>query len=132
MTYPEDAREEMTCLEASILLERVVVGPFLKNAHWRFTDLPETGGFLLQLGWLAPDTSGSGPYFARPDVLQTGRKFYVSRFARPSEVVQTAFLAVKLALEHEARETFTLDGVAIFSPHFDLQAATAGKKDERP
>lgn len=54
--------------------------------------------------------------------VQHGRKWYVSRHACESEVVQTVLLAILTAEEHESRESFTLDDVAIFSPHFDVNA----------
>lgn len=50
------------------------------------------------------------------------RKWYVSPWATTSEVVQTAFLAVKTAQEHELREQFTYCGKAIFGPHYDVRA----------
>lgn len=51
-----------------------------------------------------------------------GRWWYVSPHAVPSEIVQTGFLAVKTAEEHEMRERFSYRGVAVFGPHFDLDA----------
>ena len=37
-----------------------------------------------------------------------------------SEIVQTAFLAVLTAAEHEIRETFKYHDAAIFGPHFNV------------
>lgn len=48
------------------------------------------------------------------------RKWYVSSYSTPSEVVQTAFKAVMTALEHEVRETFQYKRKSIFAPHFDV------------
>jgi hypothetical protein len=53
---------------------------------------------------------------------QSGRKWRVSHYATPDEVVKTAFAAVLFALEHEARETFTYRGETIFHPHTDVEA----------
>ncbi|MCK6685267.1 MAG: hypothetical protein L6R30_22915 [Thermoanaerobaculia bacterium] len=70
-------------------------------------------GFYLQVAGNRPDAETGRPS------RQAGRKWYVSRHSVPSEVVQTAFLAVLTWLEHEARESFTYRGARIFSPHFD-------------
>lgn len=53
-----------------------------------------------------------------------GRKWLISPWMTDSEIIQTAFLAVKTAVEHEAREMFKFDGVAIFGPHMDLKLLT--------
>jgi hypothetical protein len=53
--------------------------------------------------------------------LQFTRKWYVSHEATRSEIVQTALKCVLTSLEHEARETFTYRGRAIFGPHFDVE-----------
>ena len=51
---------------------------------------------------------------------QRGRKWYISKFACRSEIVQTLLLAVLTAEEHEAREKFTYRGAALFGPHKDV------------
>ena len=50
----------------------------------------------------------------------TGRKFLLSPYMTHSEVVQTAFMAVLTAEEHETRELFTYRGQSIFDPHYDV------------
>ncbi len=50
-----------------------------------------------------------------------GRKWRLSRHMEDGEIVQTAFLAVRQAQEHELREQFTYKGVAVFGPHFDIE-----------
>ena len=37
-----------------------------------------------------------------------------------SEFIQTAFMAVLAAIEHEARELFKYKGQSVLGPHFDL------------
>lgn len=49
-----------------------------------------------------------------------GRKWPLSLHMTDGEVVQTAFLAMMTAIEHEARETFLFQGVAVFDPHYDI------------
>lgn len=58
--------------------------------------------------------------FGDLDDVQLGRKWKLSPHMTKSEVVQTAFLAVKTAVEHELRESFRYSGRAIFNPHFDV------------
>lgn len=54
------------------------------------------------------------------DVMQSCRKWMLSEHMTDSEIVQTVFLAVKTATEHELRESFLFDGQPVFGPHFDL------------
>lgn len=49
---------------------------------------------------------------------QHGRKWYISRHATASEVIQTVLAALLAAVEHEAREAFLYRGRAIFAPHY--------------
>jgi hypothetical protein len=51
----------------------------------------------------------------------SGRKWFLSEHMTRSEVVQTAFLAAKTAVEHELREKFLYRGQAIFEPHYDVE-----------
>ena len=52
----------------------------------------------------------------------SGRKWLLSRHMTETEVVQTAFLAVKTWGEHETRENFRYRGDCVFSPHIDVNA----------
>lgn len=49
-----------------------------------------------------------------------GRKWRLSRHMTDMEVVNTAFLALVTVYEHELRELFKVDGVAIMDSHRDL------------
>lgn len=51
---------------------------------------------------------------------QYTRKWYISREAVRSEVVQTALKCVLTSVEHEAREAFKYRGYPIFGPHYDV------------
>jgi hypothetical protein len=51
----------------------------------------------------------------------TGRKWKLSSYMTDGEVVQTAFMAVMAANEHETREKFTYRGVSVFDPHYDIE-----------
>jgi hypothetical protein len=64
--------------------------------------------------------------FDAPDVKTglietwTSRKYYISPYMSDSEIIQTAFLAAKVAEEHEILEAFKYKGKTLFSPHMDL------------
>ena len=64
---------------------------------------------------------------------QSGRKWLLSPHMTECEVLFTALKAILTAVEHEAREGFTLDGVRIFGPHLSLDAllANAGRTEVR-
>lgn len=49
----------------------------------------------------------------------TSRKWMLSYFMVPNEVVTTAWKAVESAIIHEAKEFFTYKNVDIFNPHID-------------
>lgn len=51
--------------------------------------------------------------------LIKGRKWYISKFAIPDEVVKTCWVAVDMVLRHEALECFLVNGIAPFHPHND-------------
>ncbi len=51
-----------------------------------------------------------------------GRKWFLSDYMTKSEIIQTAFLAVQTAMEHEVRERFLYKGKSIFDPHYDVDA----------
>lgn len=76
----------------------------------------------LQLEFIAPDEVAG---FVVDGVPQRGRKWRISRHMTPEEIIQTALLAVLTAEEHEARERFRVDGLAIFNPHISLLALLA-------
>lgn len=54
-----------------------------------------------------------------------GRHWRLSQWMTDGEIVQTALKAVLTALEHEAREVFTYQGMAVFDGHYDIDALVA-------
>jgi hypothetical protein len=102
------------------MLTSAILVHVLSKVHyrdWRFHTRPLDAGFLLQVRF---DEHGD---------VQHGRKWYVSPHATEGEVIQTALLAVLTATEHEVREAFTYEGVAIYAPHFAPGALVALAKD---
>lgn len=60
-----------------------------------------------------------------------GRKWRMSRYMTPSEVVRTAFAATLAHLEHELRERFTYKSARVFSPHLDVEELRSVGEDRR-
>lgn len=58
-----------------------------------------------------------------------GRKWLLSPHMTDGEVVWTAFKAILTALEHEAREQFKFDGVAVADSHVDIHKLAAFMAD---
>lgn len=59
----------------------------------------------------------------------SGRWWHLEPSMDESEIVQTLFLAIRVVLEHEAREIFKFGGVDIFNSHInvhDLWAVATG------
>jgi len=73
-------------------------------------------GFFLQVQYLEPDIETG-----RIEI-QKARKWYVSAFSTESEIVETAFKACRISMEHVVKEHFTYRGRRVFSPHFHVQA----------
>lgn len=80
-----------------------------------FTDNKKSG-YYFQIVFSAPDAATG------LSVPQRGRKWMLSEHMTESEVVMTVLKAILTAEEHESRELFTYDGVAIFNPHIDINA----------
>lgn len=59
-----------------------------------------------------------------------GRKWLLSAHMVDSEVVQTAWAALMMCLEHEAREHFTFMGTDVFNPHLDIYKVLDLRKSE--
>jgi len=53
-------------------------------------------------------------------VKWSGRKWLLSPYMTESEFFLTCQKAVLTALEHEARENMTVDGVNVFNPHISV------------
>jgi hypothetical protein len=96
------------------LIDKIDLGKLLDS--WHFRVLEKGDGFLLQLRFIAHDTE-TGEY----GVLQSCRKWYVSPYSTSTEVVETAFKACRMAVEHELRESFRYEEQAVYSPHFSIE-----------
>ncbi|PCI86098.1 MAG: hypothetical protein COB24_10970 [Hyphomicrobiales bacterium] len=83
----------------------------------------DRAGIYLQVGIIGHDNYGNDAYRAQPKIVY-GRKWRVEPQLPTSEIIQTAFLALKCAREHEVRELlrFHHDGGSTtpFNTHHDL------------
>ncbi len=106
------------------------------NKYNEFRDILKN---IFYRGWAFELHLEDGDFYLQLDLKEDGwkgRKWRMSPHMTRSEVVQTAFLAVKTAEEHEMREKFTYFGKAIFGPHLNADdlvefIGTAVRLDER-
>ena len=79
-------------------------------------------GFLIRCGFWRPDTltGEMGEGF--------GRWNHVPRNGSAKAVVLTAFVAIKLVVEHEMMESFEYKNVKLFNPHKHLEELALPKK----
>lgn len=59
-----------------------------------------------------------------------GRKWYLSEYMTPDEVVKTAYSAFEMAVKHEILEGFKVDNKPLFNPHVNFEALLAVCTDE--
>jgi hypothetical protein len=112
----EDAISDETDLRRA--LDRIKFVNTVLNWKWQF-HFREFGAMSGdgKTGWLLWVS------FERPDTLTgeigrgRGRDEVVWRGATVSSVVKTAWVLVKMNVEHELMEGFQVDGVRIFNPH---------------
>lgn len=94
-----------------------------------FVVLQKGDGFLLQMRYMEPDVRTGAM------AEQHTRKWYISRFATESEIVQTALKCVLTSQEHIGREHFLYQGVKVFGPHLDvndlIRLVRQGELDEQ-
>lgn len=90
----------------------------IQYSDWQIRLMEKGDGYLIQ--WVFMDLDVDNPAAGR--VPQHCRKWYVSPYSTKSEIVETAWKAVKIAMEHEIREKFLYRGRRIFDPHVDVDA----------
>lgn len=106
---------EWTGGEAMTLAEMFDVVKHISHPGFTFNLVDKGGSIFLQIECQQGRDSATGA-----PMPWKGRKWYLSPHMTRSEIVQTAFLAVLTALEHEARESFRFKGVTVLDPHLDL------------
>lgn len=118
-------------LQTAASLRQIVADISLPDATLLFADV-DSAGLYLQVGLIGRENYERGNVI-RPHKLVYGRKWRIDVDTPTSEVIQTAFLAVKLARQHEIREMLTLrvgpgQGTSTpFSTHHDLPLMAANR-----
>lgn len=74
----------------------------------------QDGDLMIQVDFLAPDNLTGKPE------RQFGRRWLIEYNSTPTQIVQTAFLAVQRAEMHELAEQFTYKGATVFNRHLDV------------
>lgn len=88
-----------------------------KDWTFRVSSLSES--FFIQVQFTVIDEDTQLPEIHR------GRKWYINSYMTRSEIVQTAFLAVMVAEEHETRNNFRYKNKAIFCPLYNADELVA-------
>lgn len=107
---PNAGAMKINLLDLAILIKRLS----FRDYWFRIGNLLGDG-YFLQVVFKATDCETGEPS------EQRGRKWYISQHAVSDEVIKTCWLAVEIALRHEALEDFKLDGIAFFNPHTDCE-----------
>jgi len=97
-------------------IQRILADVKYKDCVVRLLDKGD--GFLAQWVFLGVDVD----HPEKGEVLQHCRKWYVSPYSTTTEIVETAWKACWIAVQHETREEFTYKGERVYSPHFDIEA----------
>lgn len=107
-----------------------VISDIQFDAHTLLFAAQDQHGMYVQVGLLGRENYERTAQL-RPRKLVYGRKWRIDADTPTSEIVQTAYLAIKKAREHEVRELLTLQDAATgkiscpFSSHLDLHALVA-------
>jgi len=92
------------------------INDHIKYKDWTFKVGDKNGAMFLQVQFDAPDN------FTGKGERQHCRKFQLSEWMTPTEIVQTCWLAVQRAELHEAAEQFKYKGRDIFNTHISVDA----------
>jgi hypothetical protein len=93
--------------------------------NWNIRLGENNGYYFLQCIFMAPDN------YTGELSEQRCRKWQLSCYMTPSEVVRTAYKAVLAAQEHEVGEHFRYKNELIYCPHFDVEALVEISRDKR-
>lgn len=88
----------------------------IRYKDWEFIVNEKNGVMYLQVQFDAPDN-----FVPTKVERQHCRKWQLSEFMCPTEIVQTAWAAVKRAELHEAAENFKFKGADIFNTHLNVE-----------
>lgn len=102
----------MNTEQVQAILDSIDVGRLVKIVRWsvyRVSD--DVSGWLVSCVFERPDRDTK--------IVEhgAGRNWYIDAGATVEQVQRTAFSAVKMLVEHELLEFFTVAGVRLFDPH---------------
>ncbi|MCQ8877652.1 hypothetical protein NQT69_06410 [Pseudoalteromonas shioyasakiensis] len=101
-----------------------VLGKINFSTHFTVLAAQKDNQIYLQVAVLSPDNYQTNTQSPNAKKLLFGRRWYVEDNLPTSELIQTAFLALKIAREHEVRELFQFNhehGTSTpFNNHHDL------------
>lgn len=97
----------------------------IQYKDWRFKVGKNEEHYYLQVIFDAPDN------FSGKIEPQYCRKWQLSVYMVPSEVVRTAYKAVLTAEEHEVGEHFKYKGQLVYCPHIDVEALVEVMENKR-
>jgi hypothetical protein len=111
--------KKQSIAELQDILNRVVYKDWLFHLELRGYDSarPDDYDVVLSVQFMASDNESGGE-----PVLQKGRKWFLSRYSCPTEIIQTAWAAVHRAELHEIQERFLYKGCSIWNNHVDVDA----------
>lgn len=92
----------------------------IRNIEYKDWDIQVVASYKGGVGKEEADYEYIQIEFRHGDNIWKSRKWLLSEHMTDSEIIQTIFLAVKTAEEHEIRELFKYKGQAIFGPHWNL------------
>ncbi|WP_348944773.1 hypothetical protein ABHF33_15375 [Chitinibacter sp. FCG-7] len=127
LTLPNGQRwiaQHYLCYQHTVQSVSILLAQIDFDAHTPLFAGQDANGMYLQVGLIGRENYDRSNAL-RPHKLVYGRKWRIDADTPTSEIIQTAFLAIKKAREHEVRELLTVrsgDGKtsAAFSNHHDL------------
>lgn len=115
-------RVNLSCLGNSSFRFRIERDPFI--AEWEELMPIWIRRIFIQIVYQAPCTKTG------ESLEWKGRKFYLSDYMTNQEILGTAYLAFKLAIEHEIMEGFKVDGKVLFNPHVSFESLLSITENE--
>jgi hypothetical protein len=97
----------------------------IQYKDWKFVVNDKNGVVYVQIQFEAPDNFNGGVE------AQHCRKWQLSEWMTPTEIVQTCWAAVQRAEMHEAAEAFKYRGRDIFNTHINVEALAQVCADRR-
>lgn len=105
---------------------RAFVNENIKYGDWEFVVKNKGETIYVQVQFMAPDNFKPGKSLER----QYCRKWQLSVWMTPTEIVQTCWAAIQRAVLHEAAETFKYKGADIFNTHISVDKLAEIRKSK--